>query len=109
MHLILSNITAIQSTAGILALHSELPEDRRARFTANIHSESERLTKTAKELVAYLDNPEAQPVMSATRLPRLRRYGRPSAMMPLFWKPQTMRQRRKNHNRINRGRVPVAP
>ena len=61
MHLILSNITAIQSTAGILALHSELPEDRRARFTANIHSESERLTKTAKELVAYLDNPEAQP------------------------------------------------
>jgi transcriptional regulator with XRE-family HTH domain len=61
MHLILSNITAIQSTAGILATAEELPDDRRERFTKNIHAESERLTVTAKDLVAYLDNPEAQP------------------------------------------------
>lgn len=61
MHLILSNITAIQSTAGILATAEGLPADRRDRFTKNIHSESERLTATAKDLVAYLDNPEAQP------------------------------------------------
>lgn len=61
MHLILSNITAIQATAGILATADGLDEDRRKRFTANVHAESERLTKTAKELVSYLDNPAAQP------------------------------------------------
>lgn len=61
MHLILSNITAIQSTAGILATAEGLPEDRRDRFTKNIHAESERLTSTAKDLVNYLDNPAAQP------------------------------------------------
>lgn len=61
MHLILSNITAIQSTSGILATAEGLDEDRRRRFIENIHSESERLTATAKELVTYLDNPEAQP------------------------------------------------
>lgn len=61
MHLILSNITAIQATAGILATADGLGEERRERFTENIHAESERLTRTAKELVSYLDNPAEQP------------------------------------------------
>jgi hypothetical protein len=55
-HLFLTNITAIRSTAEILADVPDMAPERRAQFTKNLHAESLRLSKSASELVAYFDN-----------------------------------------------------
>ncbi|MEM6618967.1 MAG: short-chain fatty acyl-CoA regulator family protein [Pseudomonadota bacterium] len=54
MHEILSNITAIRSTAGILA-GSDVPEPLRDRFLGNLARESERLASRAQNLVAFFE------------------------------------------------------
>ena len=56
MHLMLSSVTAVHSTAGILAENTDMPAEQRGRFTGNLYNESVRLTETAKDLVAYFDN-----------------------------------------------------
>lgn len=61
MHLVLSNITAIHATVGILDGTPDLPEDARQRFIGNVYKESDRLTATARDLVEYLDGPDDTP------------------------------------------------
>ncbi len=62
MHLMLSSVTAVHSTAGILTENVNMPAEQRSRFTGNLYTESVRLTETAKDLVAYFDNPQERGV-----------------------------------------------
>ena len=55
-HLFLTTITAIRSTAEILAGMPAMEAEKRERFTRNLHAESLRLSKSASELVSYFDN-----------------------------------------------------
>lgn len=55
MHEVLSTVTAIRSTAGILADTKEIEPEWRARFHRNINEDSQRLAESSKRLVAYLD------------------------------------------------------
>ncbi len=55
LHEILSTITAIQSTAGILVDTEDLDPEWRGRFHRNIAEESRRLAESAEALVRYLD------------------------------------------------------
>ncbi|QHQ36789.1 short-chain fatty acyl-CoA regulator family protein [Algicella marina] len=54
VHGILSNVTAIRSTAAILTQVDTIPEDQRKSFYANLHAESIRLSATAEDLADYL-------------------------------------------------------
>ncbi|MFY0679491.1 MAG: helix-turn-helix domain-containing protein [Thalassovita sp.] len=55
LHEVLSTVTAIRSTAGILADTPELEPEWRDRFHRNINEDSARLTDSAQALVSYLD------------------------------------------------------
>ncbi|MCB1398138.1 MAG: DUF2083 domain-containing protein [Rhodobacter sp.] len=55
LHEIVSAVTSVQSTAAILAESDDLAPEWRARFHANVHSDSVRLANAAEALVAYLD------------------------------------------------------
>lgn len=60
LHEVLSAVTALRSTAAILAEgDAGLTPDWRDRFYANLDSDSQRLSTTAQALVAYLDSFEA--------------------------------------------------
>lgn len=52
---IVSAVTAVQSTAAILAETDDLEPEWRARFHANVHGDSIRLAHAAEALVAWLD------------------------------------------------------
>lgn len=56
LHDVLSTVTAIRSTSGILVDDAELPGDWLARFHRNIHEDSQRLAEAADGLVRYLDS-----------------------------------------------------
>lgn len=58
MHQILSNITVIRSTAGILDTTPDISDQHRARFLRNIRSESQRLSATAQSMVDFFDAPQ---------------------------------------------------
>jgi hypothetical protein len=55
LHEILSTITAIRATAGILVETEDLDPEWRGRFHRNIAEESQRLAESAEALVRYLD------------------------------------------------------
>ncbi len=55
MHDMLTTVTAIRSTAGILAETKELEPEWRDRFHRNINEDSRRLAESSQALVAYLD------------------------------------------------------
>lgn len=55
LHEIVSAVTAVQSTAAILAETDDLEAAWRDRFHQNIHTDSVRLATAAEALVAYLD------------------------------------------------------
>lgn len=55
LHELLSALSAVRSTAAILAETEDIDPDWRARFHTNIHEDSERLATGAEALVAYLD------------------------------------------------------
>ena len=55
LHNVLSTVTAIRSTSGILAEDDDLPPDWLQRFHRNIHEDSRRLAEAADGLVRYLD------------------------------------------------------
>lgn len=55
LHEIVSAVTAVQSTAAILAETADLEPVWRDRFHQSIHSDSVRLATAAEALVAYLD------------------------------------------------------
>ena len=79
LHIMLTNITAIRSTAEILVLHGALEPEQRARFDANIFQESKRLARKAEELLAAFDpdvhlepsleTGEGHPNTNATHIP----------------------------------------
>ena len=58
MHEVLSAVTSVRSTAAILAESEEMEPEWRARFHANIHEDSIRLSEAAQALVAYIDSTE---------------------------------------------------
>jgi XRE family transcriptional regulator, fatty acid utilization regulator len=55
LHELLSVVSAVRSTAAILAETEEIDPVWRARFHANLHADAERLATGAEALVAYLD------------------------------------------------------
>ncbi|ETX14108.1 transcriptional regulator [Roseivivax halodurans JCM 10272] len=58
LHEMLSTVTAIRSTASILAEPGELPPAWQRRFHRNIHEDAARLAETSRTLVGYLDAAE---------------------------------------------------
>ena len=56
LHEVLSVVSAVRSTAAILAETEEIDPTWRARFHANLHADAERLATGADALVAYLDD-----------------------------------------------------
>ncbi|MGH1330603.1 MAG: short-chain fatty acyl-CoA regulator family protein [Paracoccaceae bacterium] len=66
LHEVLSSVTSIRSTAGILANGEAVDPEWQARFHRNIYEDSRRLAESSQALVAYLDAaPEAQEGLSA--------------------------------------------
>lgn len=55
LHEVLSAVSSVRSTAGILAQTEDLDAEWRARFHANLYADSERLAQGAGSLVAYLE------------------------------------------------------
>ncbi len=58
MHEMLSVVTAIRSTAGILSAGEQIDAEWQARFQRNLYEDSRRLAQTAQALVEYLDASE---------------------------------------------------
>lgn len=56
LHEMLSAVSAVRSTAAILAETEDIEPEWRALFHANLHGDSERLAAGAEALVAYLDS-----------------------------------------------------
>ncbi len=55
LHDVLSTVTAIRSTSGILATGEEIEPEWQARFHRNLYEDSQRLAQSAEALVGYLD------------------------------------------------------
>lgn len=55
MHLMLSNITAIHSTAEILVDDATMPTDLNRKFLSNLLNESTRLAQTAKDVLDHFE------------------------------------------------------
>jgi hypothetical protein len=62
---IVSAVTAVQSTAAILAETDDLEPAWRTRFHANIHADSIRLAHAAEALVAWLDTSDQETGLAA--------------------------------------------
>ncbi|MDQ7261662.1 short-chain fatty acyl-CoA regulator family protein [Paracoccus sp. PS-1] len=62
LHEVQSAVTALRSTASILAETPEIEPEWRDRFHANLDTDSQRLSRTAQSLVAYLDSFEDEAV-----------------------------------------------
>lgn len=58
LHEMLSAVSAVRSTAEILAEPGEIDPEWQGRFLRNIHADSERLAVGSEALVAYLDGSE---------------------------------------------------
>lgn len=56
LHEVQSAVTAVRSTASILAETPDIDSGWRARFHANLDGDSQRLSRTAQSLVTYLDS-----------------------------------------------------
>nr|WP_255670586.1 helix-turn-helix transcriptional regulator [Cognatishimia sp. F0-27] len=55
LHEVLSTVTAIRSSASILAEPGEIEPEWQARFHRNIYEDSQRLAETSRALAAYLE------------------------------------------------------
>ena len=60
LHKVITAVTSIQATAGILASDDTIDADWQRRFHVNIHDDSQRLATESEALVAYLDAPGAE-------------------------------------------------
>ncbi len=56
MHNVLTSVTAIRSSSGILAQGEDIEPEWQARFHRNIFEDSQRLTDAMEDLVRYLDS-----------------------------------------------------
>lgn len=65
LHEIVSAVTAVQSTAAILAESEDLEPAWRARFHRNVHADSVRLANAAEALVAFLDTASEETGLAA--------------------------------------------
>ena len=65
LHEMLTMITAIRSTAGILATEDDVPEEQARRFRATVHAESVKLSTSAQGLVRYFDDALRSPGVGA--------------------------------------------
>jgi XRE family transcriptional regulator, fatty acid utilization regulator len=68
LHEMLSNVTAIRSTAAILHDMPDIEPDQQARFHTNLHSESRRLSDISQALVSYFDQMASGEIAPATQL-----------------------------------------
>ncbi len=66
VHGILSNVTAIRSTAAILSQMADLPRGQVDRFHEGLHTESVRLSGTAQDLAEYLSRAGSEAAGAAT-------------------------------------------
>lgn len=73
IHMMVSNITAIHSTAGILSEGDDVPPDMRRMFLDNLSAESARLAKTASDLIGHFDTPD-QPEQLGTQTSAVDRF-----------------------------------
>ena len=64
MHLLLSNITTIRSTADILASNPKMSEKIAKNFIDNLAKESLKLSKTAEDIFDYFEPTSEQQVTS---------------------------------------------
>ena len=55
LHIMLSNITAIRSSAEILLTHGNIPVETRSKFNQNIFTETKRLARNTSHLLDRLD------------------------------------------------------
>lgn len=55
LHIMLSNITAIRSSAEILLTHGSIPLETRSKFNQNIFTESKRLARNTSQLLDRLE------------------------------------------------------
>lgn len=55
LHNVLSTVTSIRSTSGILATGEDVEAEWQARFQRNIYEDSQRLAESTEALVGYLD------------------------------------------------------
>ena len=62
MHLLLSNITTIRSTADILAKNKQIPLETSNRFIDNLADEAFKLSKTAEDIFDYFEPSSEQQV-----------------------------------------------
>ncbi|GLQ35597.1 XRE family transcriptional regulator [Amylibacter marinus] len=69
IHLMLSNITAIHSTADILASMPDIPRDQSQRFLQNLLSESARLSETASDVLDHFEPSSDAQVASPDNAP----------------------------------------
>ncbi len=66
LHQMLSNITAIRSTASILVSIDDIEPAQQSRFQTAIHQESRTLSTAAQSLVEYFDRSASEGIQSAT-------------------------------------------
>lgn len=57
LHNVITSVTSIRATAGILVGDEQIDQDWQRRFQTNLHADSQRLTEQSKALVSYLDRP----------------------------------------------------
>lgn len=74
LHEVLSTVTAIRSTAAILADPQEMDDAWRTRFQRNLFEDSVRLAESSQDLVTYLDQDEATAQQTGTPLDALEAY-----------------------------------
>ena len=64
LHELLSALSAVRATAGILVETEDLTPDWQRRFHQNLHHDSERLVSGAEALVSWLDHSGEEPEMA---------------------------------------------
>ncbi len=62
LHQVISGVTAIRATAGILTENPDLDRDWQVRFLRNIRADSEGLAQASRDLARVLEEPQAGPV-----------------------------------------------
>jgi len=67
LHNVITAVTSIRATAGILVSDENVDADWQRRFHLNIRDDSRKLASESKALVAYLDKPDA---VGETQAPR---------------------------------------
>ncbi|MEH6835490.1 MULTISPECIES: helix-turn-helix domain-containing protein [Falsihalocynthiibacter] len=74
LHEVLSTVTAIRSTAAILADPQDMEQAWRTRFQRNLYEDSVRLAESSQALVTYLDRDEAASSQAGTPIDVLEAY-----------------------------------